>query len=167
MIKVGDYVHVFKGDYVKCGYVTEIKGDVCTVELECPGNEWGKKEKHEAKALKSLGATVLKIVRLEKVSKPEHASEEINFDVDHTLAVMENNWTVPFLIASSSRDGYLNYYLSLFDWNRLTKFKHIQEDFVLDSMSEYFDIHRAVMLYYGHHLAEVPKIVKSEIQQGV
>lgn len=78
---------------------------------------------NEAEILKGLGAFILKVLRLSKLpdnSMAEHASEQINFKSDATLAVMEDDFSLTKLIVSASKNKGLVDMLSFFDWDKVS-----------------------------------------------
>lgn len=79
---------------------------------------------NECDAIRSWGGKVLKIMRLSEELKgpstPEHASEQLDFKPDYTLAVCENDMALPELICALSRIGDLDWALRAFDWEKAT-----------------------------------------------
>lgn len=73
---------------------------------------------NEASQIRELGGFVLRIVRLSQMSKvPEHVSEVLDFPMDASLAVMENNWSLPDYLSLDLSPQVFNF----FDWNNLQK----------------------------------------------
>lgn len=105
---------------------------------------------NEAEQIRSLGGIVLRVLRLAKRDSavPEHASEELNFDPDYTLGVMENNWSVPRWLAKETKQGWnwVNVRLNDLDWNRRHSWDHDVDDSKLRQLVEFYRL-----FYYGEN----------------
>lgn len=111
-----DYVRAAQDDYWVQALLKQIEPGKNYVIADC-------RFPNEALALRNVGATIIRLVRLAKPTRgaPEHASEKLDFEGDVTLAVMEHNWTLPTLIVQRSVTGNMQSLLKTYDWNRLRK----------------------------------------------
>ena len=103
---------------------------------------------NEADRIRNIGGHVLRLERLAKQDDPvaEHASENLDFAPDFTLAIMENNWTLPQLIAIGSSMDQLQNRLLGFDWEKLRE-KAKNWSMIKGDINS----HTALM-YYGEYL---------------
>lgn len=117
--------------YVGTDYIRSVQPDywLQVVEKQIKDNPEGNyvitdvRFPNEAEVLKGLGAFILKILRLSRMSNSEsaeHASEQINFKSDATLAVMEDDFSLTKIIVSASRNKGLTDMLSFFDWDKVS-----------------------------------------------
>jgi len=118
---------------------------------------------NEAQRIHELGGKVLRLVRLGRQDDPhpEHSSENLDFPSDYTLGIVENNWTLPQLIAIGSAMGQLDTRLKGFDWTRLIK-KAKAGDYTI--IKGDINSHTAI-LYYGEYL--IPAIIPEKIVERV